>query len=395
MLLTIIHNNPVRVDGDAIWVDRKFHVGMQAYLERIDAPILSVHPAARPEERTLDAVRVPRAELGYEILTLALDEARNPLPADALALEERIAASSLVYGYGYGSSALARRRRVPYILILEYDLGTQMVVANSHVTNPLRRLVRIARTAGSYYATMRPAMQHALAVHCNGYPIFDAAQAVNPNRVLYLDSRMSQPLVIGEQALAERLRQRAGRPLRLLYSGRYEPMKGAEHAVRVAAQSLAMGLDVEMHCYGQGPLKASMLEIAAASVRPDRIHVHDTVPYPELVELSRGFDVFVCCHVQSDPSCTYLESFGAGLPIVGYDNRMWRRLCEISGAGRSSPLGDPHAVAANVRALAQQPAVFDELSQRARSFALQHTFEREFDKRTEALNQALRNTAAR
>jgi colanic acid/amylovoran biosynthesis glycosyltransferase len=116
-------------------------------------------------------------------------------------------------------------------------------------------------------------------------------------------------------------------PNQLLYSGRYEPMKGAHDAVLVAVECLRRGLNVEMHCYGQGNLRDAMERTATGW---NRIHIHDPIPYPELVQLSQSFDLFVCCHVQGDPCCTCLESFGTGLPIVGYANRMWRRLCATS-----------------------------------------------------------------
>jgi colanic acid/amylovoran biosynthesis glycosyltransferase len=185
------------------------------------------------------------------------------------------------------------------------------------------------------------------------------------------------------------LAARAGRPLRLLFSGRYERLKGVTDAVKAAVECVRRGLDVEMHFYGQGSLRGEMERIAAKAARPGRIHIHDAVPYPELVIISRTFDVFVCCHIQSDPSCTYLESFGAGLPIVGYGNRMWRRLSEASGAGLVSPLGRPALVADDVQRLANDFQLLSTLSERAVAFAQEHSYESEFGKRIQALNLAL------
>jgi hypothetical protein len=58
-----------------------------------------------------------------------------------------------------------------------------------------------------------------------------------------------------------------------------------------------------------------------------------------------------CCHVQADPSCNYLESFGAGLPVLGCSNRMWRGLAKASGAGCSAPIGRPEKLADAVASL--------------------------------------------
>ena len=108
-------------------------------------------------------------------------------------------------------------------------------------------------------------------------------------------------------------------------------MKGAADVVRTGLECLKRGIDIELHCYGEGSLSNEMCRLATPA--PGTITIHDAVPYPELVEISRTFDAFVCCHVQNDPSCTYLEALGAGLPIIGYANRMWSRLQKASGAG--------------------------------------------------------------
>jgi len=191
--------------------------------------------------------------------------------------------------------------------------------------------------------------------------------------------------VISSEALRARLADRKG-PLRLLYSGRYDKMKGADDAVRVTVECLRSGMNVRLDCYGQGPLESQMRAIAGA--RP-QIAIHAPLPFPELVEIAKKSDAFVCCHVQSDPSCTYLESMGAGLPIVGYGNRMWQRMCEESGAGTLSKIGDASDVAAHVGRLLNDQSMLARLSENAQRFAREHCFEREFDKRVRAIMQQL------
>jgi colanic acid/amylovoran biosynthesis glycosyltransferase len=394
-MLTMVHANAVRIEGDVLRVDRKFHLGMQAYLADVKTPILSMHPEAALDGQTMDLVEVPLSELGYDVLALKTDRASRLLASEVGRARAQIARSSLVYGTGLGSAKLAQEYTVPQIIVLEYDLKTQISVAQTHVKSPLRRGVRAARCTLNYATVSIPEMRRAHSLHCNGYPTFDEARWFNANRLLYLDSRMSADLVIPEDQLRARLAGRTGRPLRLLFSGRYEPMKGAADAVRVGVACLEQGLDVEMHCYGQGSLRAEMERLAQRCPGPARIHVHDAVPYPELVRISRTFDLFVCCHIQADPSCTYLESFGAGLPVVGYGNRMWRRLSLEASVGSWSPVGQPQAVANDIKRLALDFAMLAGMSERARSFALEHAFEHEFRRRTDALNAALDRSSAR
>jgi colanic acid/amylovoran biosynthesis glycosyltransferase len=370
MNIVMIHANPAALRGGLLTVDRKFHVGMLRYAELIHSPIVAINPPLQDSQVIMDAIEVPTSNLPYRIATAQSE------------LRDFIRDAGLVYGYEnyLNGGTIARELGIPYIMMLEYDLQTQMTENSSKVGNVLRKSIRRARSALNYFRSIAE-MRQAHSLHCNGYPIYEATKSYNTNRLLYLDSRMSADMLVGDKEMESRSAGRYDRPLRLLYSGRYEPLKGAIDAVKVGMECLRRGLNIEMHCYGQGSQKAQMQNIAT----DPRIHIHDAIPYPDLVKLSRTFDVFVCCHIQSDPSCTYLESFGAGLPIVGYDNRMWRGLLTASGAGYASPMGKPSKVVDDIVRLVKDKEV-DRLSMRALEFAKQHTFESEFLKRVDAVN---------
>ena len=80
---------------------------------------------------------------------------------------------------------------------------------------------------------------------------------------------------------------------------------------------------------------------------------------------------------------------GAGLPIVGYANRMWARLCEESAAGYAAPIGQIDDLARLVGRLAGDTETLERMSHAARNFAAEHTFEREFTRRTDSLNEIM------
>lgn len=389
MTVLLANRNQARLENGRFRVDRKSLVGMLRYAEKIRAPLIAVHPELAGDASVMDAVEVPCAELPYRVMTVKVDGWGVAQAAEVPRLREEVARSKLVYGGGLGVWRLAAERGVRHIPNLEYDLATQIVVATGATTSRVRRTGRAIKVTWRHLTVWIPEMRHAHSLHCNGYPIYEAARRYNTNRLLYLDSRMAQDTLIPADELAARLATRSGRPLRLLYSGRYEPMKGALDAVRVAVECLQRGLDVEMHCYGQGSQRAEMERLAASTARPERIQIHASIPYPELVRVSRTFDVFVCCHIQNDPSCTYIESFGSGLPIVGYGNRMWLGLAKHSGGGYVAPLGHPAKVADAIQHLAADQAALTETSSKALAFAQQHCFEREFARRIDAVNAAL------
>jgi colanic acid/amylovoran biosynthesis glycosyltransferase len=383
--LVMVHANPARIEDGALTVDRKFHTGMLAYAEKIEVPLVTIHPQAN-DAAIMDPITVRVDDLPYRILSVPFGPDWRPLPESVRRIGDEVSRAALVYTDSNGVPEIARACDVPYILKMEYDLKTEITVTATQVKSPLRRAVRAARTAWHYRTVTLLDMRGAHSVHCNGFPIFDVAEREGLDALLYLDSRMSADMMMNHEQLFERLSARRGRPLKLLYSGRYEPLKGAVDAVRVGLACLAMRIDIEMHCYGQGSQAAEMRRLAASSA--SRITVHDAVPYPELVRIARGFDVFVCCHIQNDPSCTYLESMGAGLPIAGYANRMWARLRDDSGAGYCSPIGNPDRVAKDIGRL-RDHATLVAKSTAALEYARAHSHETEHGKRIDALNESL------
>ena len=290
---------------------------------------------------------------------------------------------------------MARDVGVPYVLMIEYDLSSRISVCTTQVSSLTRKAIRTARCVWQHLNDHVPDVRGARRVHCNGYPIFEESKRINPECLLYLDSRMSADLIISEGALERRLAEREGRPLRLLFSGRFERIKGAADVVRVGLACLKRGLDIEMHCYGQGYLRPEMDRLVADAAASGKLHVHNPVTYPQLVELSRDFDLFVCCHIQNDPSTSYLEAFGSGLPIVGYGNQMWRRLNEESGVGFHSPMHQPDGVADDIQRLALDGSTLATMSRRARQFALDHAFEKVWQLRIEDLNAEYASAASR
>jgi glycosyltransferase involved in cell wall biosynthesis len=96
-------------------------------------------------------------------------------------------------------------------------------------------------------------------------------------------------------------------------------------------------------------------------------------------------DVFVCPHRQGDPSCTYLETLGCGVPIVGYANEAFAGLVQHSQAGWLVPLDQPRRLASTIAELAADRAAIAAASARALDFGRRHRFETTFAARTQHL----------
>ena len=377
--------SPCLRQGDDCIVDRKLHTGLCEIAGAVGEDIVVIAPELTSSHRLMDALAIAADQLPYEIASVQCD-ARYRLAADERArVEGLVKRASFIYGVGFGVPRMARRHGKPYIALAEFDLSTHIAFACDGVNWRMRRWLRSLRAFFRFVGEARDRFG-AIAVHCNGYPAMVESRWFHANRLLYLDSRMSEEMVIDEAALEERLKSlMLGRRPRLIYSGRFESTKGALDVIEVGVGLAARGVDFELSLYGRGSQAEQMRARVRAAGLEARIEVQEPVPFPDLVLKSHASDLFLCCHSQGDPSCTYLEASGAGLPIVGYGNRMWRSFLNSAGNGVVCPVGKPDMMVEAIIDILSGHERLVSYARNSREFAIQHSFEREFAKRTAAL----------
>ena len=368
----------------SILIDRKFHEGMMGYVERLDRPFSCLMPRFTPAEasQAMDMIEVPISELPYRVNLLE----KPLLGADSLRIIERsLDGVALAYlgafeGLNLAVANACRGRDIPYAVVSEYTLQTELEIMRANTPSAARRLWREARIRLAKNRRLR-FVASAREVHANGYPTYGELAAANPRRMLFFDTRARAEDIICEAELRERLTSRGNRRPRLIYAGRYHPMKGALDVIKVGIELDRLGMDFQLDLYGKGPLREPMESLASQSNAAGKIKIHDAVSYrPDLQRIAKQADLFICCHVQGDPSCTYLETFACGVPIVGYANEMWTPLSQDSGAGEVVPKGDYKALAKAVSRLVGT-ARLEDLSVRARHFAEANTMEIAWDRR--------------
>ena len=368
----------------SILIDRKFHEGMNGYVERLDRPFSCLMPrfTAGEASQAMDTIEIPMSELSYRVNVLE----KPLLGAESLRIiESSLDGVGLAYlgaseDLNLAAASACRRRGIPYAVVSEYTVQTELDIMRANTASIARRLWREARIRLSKRRRLRH-VASAQEVHANGYPTYWELAAANPRRMLFFDTRARAEDIIGEEELRERLTARANRRPRLIYAGRYHSMKGALDVIKVGIELDLLGLDFQLDLYGKGPLREQMESLASNSRAGGKIKIHDAVAYrPDLQRIAKQADLFICCHVQGDPSCTYLETFASGVPIVGYANEMWTPLSRDSGAGEVVPKGDYKALAKTVARLVGTSRL-EELSLRARSFAAANTMEIAWDRR--------------
>lgn len=367
---------PVQDTPTGYRLDVKFVEGMRAHRRGWSGPVHCV--LWRGADAIPFGADYTPGDLGFDLTVL---DRGVPLPDDVFQGTALVLLSADMREF-VALAAAARDAVVPVVAGLEYTLETRIrTLWLDPGLGLARRVLRTARLWRGERA-MVETLRRVAGVQFNGFPAYDAHARGLLRPFLYLDNRMTPALMATPDEMVSRAdRLRAGAPLRLIHSGRLEPMKGAQDLLPVMRALAALGVDATLDIYGAGSLAADIR--AGLDAFDGRVRLHGPVDFEtELVPISRTqADVFLSCHRQSDPSCTYLEAMGCGLALVGYANRMWARLSAESRSGQVAPLGKVRALAECLAAWDRDRAALIASAEAGLLYARQHDFPTEFDAR--------------
>jgi glycosyltransferase involved in cell wall biosynthesis len=356
---------------------RKFVEGMQAYAGAWDAEVCAYfHPSAT-DHGNLDHVAISESDAGFGVRVARFDD-----PHFYRELEGR----GIVLGMHYLLPTLAQRcveLGVPCVYNPEYTLRTRLQIIRTERAGRLRQL-RSAVWELREEARVAEQIRIADGVQCNGIPSYLKYAPYNRAPLLYFDSRLREAALVSEEQLAARNRRRQQHePLHLVFSGRLIRSKGADQLVPVAAALRARGVTFRMTIYGDGEVKPLIEQQVRDAGLGSSVHLAGVLDFSEelVPVLKDSADLFVCCHRQGDPSCTYLETFACGVPIVGYANEALSTLVAETGAGQDIASHRPDELAQLIAELDQDREQLCQWAGRAREFATRHTMERTFRSR--------------
>jgi colanic acid/amylovoran biosynthesis glycosyltransferase len=381
--LLMIAPAPVIETGGRVRLDVKFVEGMRAHAALWQGRITCV--LWRGATALPFGAEFAPTDLGFDLVLL---DPGAELGAGLLAGHDVIYASGddhLCLGL---ADLVGPRQRLVYAI--EYTQETRLQILRLDKSRGWLRMARSAVWLAKQERRRKRAFAKAAGLQANGYPAYDLYGPMNRNSLLYLDGRMTPDLFATEAEMAARAaRLQAGGPLRLIYSGRLEPMKGAQDLMPVARRLASRGVAFCLDIFGTGSLRDAIAAEVAQAGEGGRIRLHAPVDFAsELVPFTRKeADMFLGCHRQSDPSCTYLEAMGCGVAVASYDNRMWARLNAESAAGWGAPLGQPEVLADRIAEAAADTGTILARGRAALAFSQAHDFPSEFRRRMDHLAQ--------
>ena len=384
--LVLLPSLRATVVGDRIEVTGKFLSGVEAYVDAWDGPVRVLMEPTPSSSINLDNEAIDTTLLPFTLEAIDYDDP---------ALDTFLRDAAVVHGsVGYRQNGLPARcaaMGIPFVTSSEYTLRTRFQIAQAETPNPLRRARRMWWERGQERANEN-AVRSATGIQCNGTPTYEAYRELSASPLLYFDTRTRKQDVLGDDALERRLKRVIdGEPLRLAFSGRLDPMKGAQHLVPFARRLRQLGIRFSLAICGGGTVEDSIREdlrrdpIAEVEMKGVLDFQSELVPF-----VKQDVDLFVCPHVQGDPSCTYMETMACGVPIVGFDNEAFQGIVDREPVGWLSPLGNVHALAERVAQIDGLRPILAERARVALSMAREHTYEATFARRVEHLREHAR-----
>lgn len=376
------------VSDRQIILTQKFIDGMFEYQKYWSGSIVVFMEEDRTISNNLDNVIVNLDELPFQVKIVDFDRIQE--------YQDFRNASVVLTSEGYRHnqiSQICKAYNIPCIYVTEYSLKTRLQIINATMKNPVVRLRRYLWQF-SQQRKQKKAIASASGVQCNGVPTYKAYRIINPNPLLYFDSRMTENMLASEDEVKVRTTHcLTNAPLRLLFSGRLIAIKGADDLILVAQNLKKIGVEFELFICGDGDLKDFIQRQIQQKELSNCVKMLGVLEFKtELVPfVKKNVDLFLCCHRQGDPSCTYLETMSCGVPIIGYDNEAFAGVVNHSGAGWFVKMNRPDLLAEKIAELNNnRKAIVDE-SFKSIEFARLHTFEKTFERRMTHAKEILRD----
>ena len=359
--------DPSGSKGEVVHAPVKFLDGMAQYAQKFPGEVvLLANPARQRPNSSLGMVEVSRKDLAFECVVtedlarglrnIAPDAALMPL-SDEHAPLIGVSKRTVLTAEHTGRSRLEMAR-----------VDQRGLIDKSRVEVGFRRL---GQRLNSYVV-------RADGVQCNGIVAWRAFASLSRHPIRVYDNRVRAHWVeIAQDIRAQRPQQQ---PLRLGFSGRLIAIKGPQFAVALPAALRSRGIPATLDVMGDGPMRAEL----EASVNEDVQFLGSLDFESEWCDhVARNIDIMVLPHVQSDPSGTYLESAGMGVPIVGFDNSVMVDLAQTAGFGWAARMKSHRALVGLLARISEAPSEVARASAMASSFMTTHNFESDFETRVQ------------
>ena len=240
--------------------------------------------------------------------------------------------------------AVARRRRIPWVLTIHASLNHTVVAGGARGALLRRlggRLERLGTKDADAVIALTPRLARLL-----------AADGVPAERIHVIPSgvELDRRNEAGPATTPPAPARRDGRP-RVLFAGRLAEQKGVRYLVEAAAR---MQVPAEICLAGDGPERGRLEDLVRRHRLEDRVSFLGFQPHDVIPALMASADLLVLPSVYEELGSVLVEGMHAGLPIVA--SATGGIADAVGDAAVLVPPRDPQSLAAAIDALLGDPA---------------------------------------
>lgn len=257
----------------------------------------------------------------------------------------QFAISGWIGDWACDAARIAIRDNIPFAIHTDRPAAQGLIEDNRH-----RSLLRRARAR--FEAGVIRKMHHRITRHtqlslCHGA---DSMQVYGPaaqHAYIIHDVHADQTDRPSEAAQHHKqTRALENKPLRIVYAGRIEPIKGPLQWVETLKLLKHNGVAFEATWMGHGSAAAQMRQAVTDAALDDCIDlpgaIHDR---QRLMHNLRNADLFLFNHLSPESPRCLIETLIAGTPMLGYHSHYAADLLKDHQAGQLTPLGQPKPLA--------------------------------------------------
>lgn len=188
----------------------------------------------------------------------------------------------------------------------------------------------------------------------HGRETFEAYAPFCSNPHIVHDIHLKKEDHLDRAAVASKIADCRAGPLRLVYVGRADAMKGPLDWIATLERLARQGVDFRATWLGEGDLHQTLVErirrsslgdkITAPGFASDRAHV---------LAALREAHAFLFCHLTPESPRCLIEALVSACPIVGYGSAFSEDLIETHGGGSLVPVGDVEGLVTTLSSLEQ------------------------------------------
>lgn len=257
--------------------------------------------------------------------------------------------------WGAVGATIAQRMGKPYYIWT--DRVESEVTRRTASSLPWRRRLRAKLEHRPMAWLERQLISRAALGLFHGSETFEAyaPHCVNPQMVH--DVHVCRSDHISLQAMADKCAEVENGPLKIVYAGRADAMKGADDWLDTLEALEARGVDFQARWLGDGPALDTMRRRVAAGPLAARVELTGFVTErASVLQSLQAAHLMLFCHKTPESPRCLIEALVSGCPIVGYDGAYARDLISLHQGGVLVPGQNTQALADSVLGLVRDRA---------------------------------------